>query len=177
MSPSLCTIFWGECVKTAVYLINRPPSILHEKSLIEIISSRTLDVSYLRVFGCLCVCPCLYQGQISISSRRYMFIGYPNNKERWNLYDLETNQYFVFYDVQFFADKFPFSQQNPNPSAILDPATQLNSISPSSPLIFDHFLQSITIAHPSLGSNLYGPLSTSSQIAQFLAQPQHPLGL
>lgn len=46
--------FWGDCVATAVYLINRLPSqTLHGKVPVEIHSKSSSDLSHLKVFGCL----------------------------------------------------------------------------------------------------------------------------
>lgn len=47
--------FWGECVLTVGYLINRTPSIIHKgKSPYEILFGQTPTYSHIRTFGCLC---------------------------------------------------------------------------------------------------------------------------
>lgn len=51
---SLPIVFWGDCVLTAVYLINRTPtSILQDKSQFEVLYHITPDYSCLPVFGSL----------------------------------------------------------------------------------------------------------------------------
>ena len=47
--------FWGECVLTAAYLINRTPTpILDGKTPYEILFGEKPNYEYLRVFGSLC---------------------------------------------------------------------------------------------------------------------------
>lgn len=46
---------WGDCVLTAVFLINRLPTpLLQDKSHFQLFTSIKPDYSGIRVFGCLC---------------------------------------------------------------------------------------------------------------------------
>lgn len=47
--------FWGECVLTATYLINRTPMpLLSNKSPFNVLNQKEVDYSTMKVFGCLC---------------------------------------------------------------------------------------------------------------------------
>ncbi|KAM1429349.1 hypothetical protein ACFX2I_045554 [Malus domestica] len=47
--------FWSQAIQTAAYIINRLPSrILKFKSPYQILKGREIDISHLRVFGCVC---------------------------------------------------------------------------------------------------------------------------
>ncbi|GJZ78479.1 retrovirus-related pol polyprotein from transposon TNT 1-94 [Tanacetum coccineum] len=59
--------FWGDCITTATYLINRFPSpILHNKTPYELLLNKVPDYSYLKVFGCF-----------AVATNPLIFLGYP----------------------------------------------------------------------------------------------------
>jgi len=76
--------FWGECVLTASYLINRTPSsILKGKTPYEILFKTPPSYEHLKIFGCLCYA---YNHQrpkdkFESRSRKCVFIGYPPGKK------------------------------------------------------------------------------------------------
>ena len=52
---NLSLAFWGECILTVAYLINRPPTQIHNsKTPFEMIFGKPPSYMHLRVFGCLC---------------------------------------------------------------------------------------------------------------------------
>ncbi|XP_075075963.1 uncharacterized protein LOC142162856 [Nicotiana tabacum] len=69
--------FWGECVKTVVYLLNKwPTSILKGRSPHELLYNKPLDINHLRVFGCLCYTRNLSRGdKFSPRANRCMLVG------------------------------------------------------------------------------------------------------
>lgn len=116
---SLPIDFWGECILTAGYLINRTPSsLLDGKTPYEVLYRKPPDFGHLRIFGCLCYAHCQPRDKFASRSRRCIFMGYPFGKKGWRLYDLETNDFFVSRDVVFFETQFPFAGtfDTPDPS-------------------------------------------------------------
>ncbi|CAA0817284.1 Unknown protein [Striga hermonthica] len=104
--------FWGHCVLTAGYLINRTPTpLLHGNSPYEVLFGQAPPIKNLRVFGCLCYVHNLDRsGDIFASrSRKCIFVGYPFGKKGWSVFDLDTREFLVSRDVKFFEGQFPFS--------------------------------------------------------------------
>ncbi|CAA7022560.1 unnamed protein product [Microthlaspi erraticum] len=104
--------YWGECVLTAGYLINRTPSILlKNKTPFEVLYGHPPGYKHLRVLGCLAYAHNIdHKGdKFTSRSRRCVFLGYPYGKKGWKLYDLEREVVFVSRDVVFQENIFPFA--------------------------------------------------------------------
>lgn len=73
--------FWGECISTAAFLVNRVPSpVLQQQSPYHVLFASKPDYHSLRAFGCL---------------------AYAAGYKDYKLYNLETKQFFVSRDVVF----------------------------------------------------------------------------
>ncbi|XP_026397593.1 uncharacterized protein LOC113292991 [Papaver somniferum] len=113
--------FWGECALTAAYLINRTPTpLLGNKTPYEIMFGKLPQYDQLLVFGCLCYVHNQNNKGDKFASRgrRCVFLGYPFGKKAWQVYDLDTHQFLVSRDVDFYELQFPYveikDEQLPN---------------------------------------------------------------
>ena len=106
---------------TVGYLINRTPSsVLNGKTPYSVLYSCDPIYDHLRVFGSLC-----YAHKQGRSGNKFdswswhcIFVGYPYGKKGWRLYGLETHEFFVSRDVQFYETEFPFASR-PNDDLVL----------------------------------------------------------
>ena len=113
--------FWGECVLTAGYLINRTPSVLLDgRTPYEILYGQAPSYKHIRTFGCLCYAHDQNRDKDKFSSRsrKCIFVRYPFGKKGWQLYDLESSEYSVSRDVIFVEAEFSYFNNVVNSSLI-----------------------------------------------------------
>lgn len=103
--------FWGDCIMTAVYLLNRLPTpILGNKTPFELLFNSVPDYDRMRTFGCLVFAsnPENTIDKFKPKGVPCVFIGYPVSQKGYKLLDLTTNTEFVSRDVKFTEHVFPF---------------------------------------------------------------------
>ena len=123
---SLPIEFWGECILTAAYLINRTPTpLLDGQTPFERLYKQPPPLAHLRTFGCLCYAHNQNHKGDKFASRsiKGVFIGYPYGKNGWRVLNPLTGNIFASRDVFFCESQFPYSIAPPTES------------SPSPPLI------------------------------------------
>ena len=80
--------FWGECVCTVVYIINRLPTpLLSNKSPFELLHNRSPTLSHLCVFGCLSYATVVHPShKFDSRTHRCVFIAFPTSQKGYKLY-------------------------------------------------------------------------------------------
>ncbi|XP_076888387.1 uncharacterized protein LOC143538804 [Bidens hawaiensis] len=108
-------IFWGECVLTATYIINRLPSTsIGNKIPYEILFNQKPDYDLMKTFGCL-----LYYSNNETKGDKFeergrpgIFLGYPPGTKGYKIYDIQNKKITISRHVTFHENDFPFDKIN-----------------------------------------------------------------
>ncbi|GJT07784.1 cysteine-rich receptor-like protein kinase 8 [Tanacetum coccineum] len=107
--------FWGDCITTTTYLINRiPSSVIGNKTPYEILIGKNPNYDNLRVFGCLVVVsnPSRTADKFDLKGVPCVFLGYPANHKGYKFYNLTTHTIFVSRDTVFNETVFPYASDS-----------------------------------------------------------------
>ncbi|CAH9109373.1 unnamed protein product [Cuscuta epithymum] len=158
--------FWGECVLTAGYLINRLPTpILENKSPYELLYHKLPMYDHLRVFGCLCYAHSKDQSGDKFAARglKCVFLGYAYSQKGWKVYDLVSHRHFVSRDITFVENQFPYAHYE-RPSISLNnevPHYGKNSILDAEQLLYSPHIEDDREHFETTGGNPLLPPSVS----------------
>nr|GEU95505.1 histone-lysine N-methyltransferase family member SUVH9-like [Tanacetum cinerariifolium] len=97
----LLSEFWGDCVLTSTFLINKMPmEILDWKTPFEMLNGNVPGYKQLRVMGCMCFATITkpHKDKYSPRSIKSVLMGYSLGQKRYTLYNLETHEVFCSRD-------------------------------------------------------------------------------
>ncbi|KAJ0810676.1 putative RNA-directed DNA polymerase [Helianthus annuus] len=104
--------FWGECVLTATYIINRLPSkVIKDKTPYELLHGEKPSYDHMRVLGCLAYYRSIETNgdKFEIRGRPGVFMGYPIGTKGYKIYDPNNGKIITSRDVKFAERVFPFA--------------------------------------------------------------------
>lgn len=110
---NLPTKFWGDCLLTSTYIINRiPTSVLGFVSPYELLFHEPSDCNNLRVLGCLAYMSVHSPDKLAPRAVKTIFLGYPPHQKGYKLFDHLTNSFHVSRHVIFHENVFPYKDIN-----------------------------------------------------------------
>ncbi|GFZ15868.1 hypothetical protein Acr_25g0002770 [Actinidia rufa] len=104
LSPSVPSVFWGEAVLIAAYLLNRMLTLLSGRSPYEYLHGQVPNYSLLRVFGssCFVLLPRKDRTKFSAQCVLCVFLGYGIHRKGYRCYDPITKKLYISRHVTFF---------------------------------------------------------------------------
>ena len=96
--------YWVDVVSTAVYLINRCPTVgVHSMTPEEAWSGKKPDLCHLRIFGCVCYVhiPDELRTKLDVKSEKCVFVGYSLEQKGYRCYNPVNKELRVSRDVIF----------------------------------------------------------------------------
>lgn len=112
---ALPLIYWGDCVMTIAYVINRLTVLdLKNKTHYEVLYKKIPEYKHLKVTGCLAFACNLEHSTQKFNPRgvRCVFMGYSPTQKGYKLLNFLTMQMFVSRDALFHENVFPFHEKN-----------------------------------------------------------------
>ncbi|XP_074337472.1 uncharacterized protein LOC141674666 [Apium graveolens] len=128
--------YWGECLLTAAYLINKIPTpLLSNRSPHETLIGTVPNYQNLKVFGCLCYAKNNFiSNKFDSRAEPGIFIGYPFHHEGYKILDLFTKKIYISRHVKFYEHIFPYNNAlSPQPYFLQTPHHPTSSYYDDSP--------------------------------------------
>ena len=107
----MSSTYWGECILTACYLINR---VVRRSSISQLppyqaFTGERVNAANLRVFGCACYArvPSSLRTKLQAKAIRCVFLGYDNDKNGYRLLSIKSRRVIITRDAVFDESQFP----------------------------------------------------------------------
>ncbi|XP_074305524.1 uncharacterized protein LOC141640740 [Silene latifolia] len=168
--------YWGDCIMTAAYLINRLPApLIRNKTPYEMLHHKCPDYTNLKTFGCLVMAYNPERNKDKFQARGIpcVFIGYPANQKGYKVEELHTKKRFVTRDVKFYEHIFPFKQNQKSqfmyPCPVTMPSEEQERAAPVDPI---HGYTHVPMEenHDRRGDETHGATTQEEQCAVIEAQ-------
>jgi hypothetical protein len=157
---SLPLNLWPYAFSTAVFLINRLPSVSRQlTSPWECLFGSTPDYKSFRVFGCTCY-PLLRsysKHKLQPKSVPCVFLGYASNAKGFLCYDISAHRFYVSRHVKFDENSFPYNNLPSQPSH----SSSSSSVNSNTSYIW---LSHLLFFHPCTVPSILGPPPSNSSI-------------
>ena len=98
--------FWGYCLETAAFTLNRVPSKLVEKTPHEMWTGKKPSLSFLKIWGCEAFVKRLQSDKLTAKSDKCIFVGYPRETLGYYFYNREEGKVFVARNGVFLEKEF-----------------------------------------------------------------------
>ena len=98
--------FWGYCLETAAFTLNRVPSKSVEKTPHEMWTGKRPSLSFLKIWGCEVFVKRLQSDKLTAKSDKCIFMGYPRETLGYYFYNREESKVFVVRNDVFLEKEF-----------------------------------------------------------------------
>src|SRR3954468_20991041 len=98
--------FWGYCLETAAFTLNRVPSKSVEKTPHEMWTGKRPSLSFLKIWGCEAFVKRLQSDKLTAKSDKCIFVGYPRETLGYYFYNREEGKVFVARNGVFLEKEF-----------------------------------------------------------------------
>ena len=107
MSQSdLSLSFWGHALETAVFLLNKVPSNVVQKTPYEMWIGKSPSLSFLKIQGFEAYVKCQIFDKLAPNSDKYLFVGYSKETKVYYFYNASENKVFVARNAVFLEREF-----------------------------------------------------------------------